>query len=201
MDETFSELYQKATESHKEGDLKEAKIYFERAYNMNPSNGMLVYNYANFLADLGRFQQALTKYNEAIEIDDSVPSIFYNKGNCLLDLKRYDEAIHAYDNVLELNPNYSEAQFNKAVVLTALKRLDEAIESYKEILIMDPDFHLVNYNLACLYSKQLNVKLAITNLQVAIDKQDNDVDYKYEAGLDGDFDNIRHLKQFRKLIQ
>ena len=93
MSETFSELYQKATDSHKDGNLKEAKIYFERAYIMDPSNGMLVYNYANFLADLGRYRQALTKYNEAIEIDDSIPSIFYNRGNCLLDLNLYEDAI------------------------------------------------------------------------------------------------------------
>jgi tetratricopeptide (TPR) repeat protein len=200
MDGTASDLYKMAIRAHQDGNLKDAKLYFEQVYSKSPNNGMIVYNYANLLADLGRNRKALEKYNEAIEIDPSIPSIYYNKANCLLDLKLYLEAIETYDVVLDLKPDYIEARFNKAIVLTQLKKFDLAEESYLKIIDFEPNFHLAYYNLACLHSIQLNVDLAIKYLELAILKQDEDVDYKYEAGFDEDFNQIRHLKKFKTLV-
>jgi tetratricopeptide (TPR) repeat protein len=200
MNESSTDLYKMAMSAHNEGDLGKAKSYFEKAYSIDPTNGKLVYNYANLLADLNRNRKAVEKYDEAIKLDPNVPSIYYNKANCLLDLKLYKEAIEVYDIVLEIDPNYIQAQFNKAIVLTQLKQFEHAESSYLKIIQNNPEFHLAYYNLACLYALQLKVDAAFDYLKLAIKNQNKDVDYKYEAGLDDDFDKIRHLKKFQSIV-
>ena len=200
MTESFDDIYKDAIAAHKKGDLQNSKLLFEKVYDLNPKNGVMVYNYANLLADLGRNQKALEKFDEAISLDPNIPSIHYNKANCLLDMRLYDLAILSYNEALQLKPDYIEVIFNKAVVFTALKKNDQAIVTYGDLLKINPDFHLAHYNIACLYALDQDVDNCVYHLKIAISKQTKDVDYKYEAGLDNDFDSIRHLKKFQSLV-
>jgi tetratricopeptide (TPR) repeat protein len=90
------------------------------------------------LANLGRFDEAITCYNKALEIDPLETMAWTNKGISLKTLGRDDEAILCYNKVLEFNPRDRAAWTSKGVSLHNLGRFDEAILCYNKVLEIDP---------------------------------------------------------------
>nr|WP_176721632.1 tetratricopeptide repeat protein [Microcystis aeruginosa] len=90
-------------------------------------------NIGNELGDLGRYEEALSAYEEAIRLKPDYEAAWYSKGACLGNLGRYEEAIAAYDEAIKLKADYIEAIFNKAILLKKLGHQD----------IVNQQFHLI----------------------------------------------------------
>ncbi|MFO0543082.1 MAG: TPR end-of-group domain-containing protein [Pseudanabaena sp.] len=80
-----------------------------------------------------------------------------------------------------------------------LGRYEEEIASYDKPQQINPDDPISYYNKACAYSLQNAIKLALENLQKAI--QLSPEEYREMSKTDSDFDNIRNYPRFQALIQ
>jgi tetratricopeptide (TPR) repeat protein len=67
----------------------------------------------NALADLKRYDEALTAYDQAIRLDPGYAPTYNNMRDALTKLKRYDEVLAAFDRALTLDPNNDTAKVNK----------------------------------------------------------------------------------------
>ena len=92
------------------------------------------------LFDQGRYEEAITYYDEALFIDPNDVSALNNKGFALDNLGRHEEAISYYDKVLEINSTDVDALNNKGVALDNLGRYEEAITYYDKALNVDPKY-------------------------------------------------------------
>ncbi len=91
------------------------------------------HNKGNQLANLGRYEEALSAYEEAIRLKPDYETAWFCKGSQLGNLERYEEAIAAYDEAIKLKADYIEAIFNKAILLKKLGHQD----------IGNQQFHLI----------------------------------------------------------
>ncbi len=91
------------------------------------------------LFDKGRYEEALTAYNQAIAMKADDPKIWNNKGAALAKLERYKEALAAYDAALAFRPNFAKAWHNRGTALAKLKRYEEALEAFEEVIRLKPD--------------------------------------------------------------
>ena len=57
----------------------------------------------------GRYEEAVTEFDEAIKINRKALDAWNSKGNALTNQGKYDEAIMAYDEAIRLDPNLSAA--------------------------------------------------------------------------------------------
>ena len=91
-------------------------------------------NIGNELGDLGRYEEALSAYEEAIRLKPDYETAWFCKGSQLGNLERYEEAIAAYDEAIKLKADYIEAIFNKAMLLKELGHQDIANQQFHLIV-------------------------------------------------------------------
>jgi tetratricopeptide (TPR) repeat protein/DNA-binding response OmpR family regulator len=90
------------------------------------------------LANLGRYDEALTCCNKVLEIDQRDAEAWNNKGVSLANLGRSDEALTCYNKALEIDQRDAKAWSNKGKSLHNLGRYDEALTCCNKALEIDP---------------------------------------------------------------
>lgn len=99
------------------------------------------------LTELGRYDEALTAYDQAIEQQPDLSWAWARKGRTLRLLERYTDALVCYDKALELQPRYAWAWNGKGVILERLNRMDEALVCFKTATELHPSDVWYWYNL------------------------------------------------------
>ena len=103
------------------------------------------YDYAwngkgNQLGNLGRYEEALSAYEEAIRLKPDYDYAWNGKGNQLGNLGRYEEALSAYEEAIRLKPNNEVGWTGKGNQLGNLGRYEEALSAYEEAIRLKPDY-------------------------------------------------------------
>jgi tetratricopeptide (TPR) repeat protein/tRNA A-37 threonylcarbamoyl transferase component Bud32 len=100
----------------------------------NSSNATNLYNRANILYNLKRYNQALDTYDKAIQIRPEYAEAWNGEAKTLSELEKYKEALDAYDKAIQIQPNYLEAWLGRGYVLDNLEKDQEAIDSFDQAL-------------------------------------------------------------------
>lgn len=80
---------------------------------------------------LGRFDDALDRYDSALALDAKNRDAWFNKGLASQKLNRHDAAIACYDRALALQPDHAELHWNRALSLLKLGRFAEGWRDYE----------------------------------------------------------------------
>ena len=123
----------------------------------------------------GRFQEAITKFDEAIRLNPEFFAAYYNRGEAYIILAQYQRAIQDFDEAIRLNPEHIDSYQNRGVAYVILAQYQRAIEDFDEAIRLDSEEALAYANRA----------RANTWLHKDIEAQE-DVDRAIELGFDGD---------------
>lgn len=180
--------------------LKELKRYnqaletIDKAIEINPKISWD--NKATILMEIGFYKEALECVNKALEISPDSKFALVYKAQILIKLGKYEDALKLIEKAQSID--YTFGLHEKAYCLLELKRFDEAIEVLNEIIEANPNDARAYYNRACAYSLKNEQDKAIYDLKKAIELN---IDYKFMAMDDKDFDNIRENQEFKKLLE
>jgi tetratricopeptide (TPR) repeat protein len=94
---------------------------------------------AGALADLGRWTEAVTCFEQAIAGQPDFADAHLGLGVALAHLRRSAEAVPHYQRALRLRPNWPEAYANLGLAFRKLRQFDDAIASYRQALQLQPD--------------------------------------------------------------
>ena len=120
------------------------------------------FNLGSALADLGRYQEAVTAFKEAIRINPYYAKAYYNLGVTYGNLHQWQEAITSYEEAIRIKPDYAEAYNNLGNAHERLAEHQKAITSYKEAIRIKPDYADAHYNLGVTYGELSRYQDAIT---------------------------------------
>ena len=115
---------------HNEWKWQEAEDEFRMAVELNKSSVLALHNYAIFLSNMGRGEDALILLGKAFSIDPLSTAITQTLGWCYFALRRYEQSKATSREALRLEPTNVLA---KIVLTFALIELQEFSEA-KEIL-------------------------------------------------------------------
>ena len=87
----------------------EAERHFRRALELNPSCAPAGQWYAEFLAEMGRFDEALAIVDAALVYDPLSRAIQATRAFVLWMARRFDDAIEQAEAVLDTDPTYPMA--------------------------------------------------------------------------------------------
>jgi len=113
-------------------DWAEAEKQFKRAIELNPNYAMAHNWYSQYLAFMGRPDEAIREAKRAQEIDPI--SLFNNStiGFVLYLARQYDQAIAAAQKTLELDPNFAVAHMIIGLSYLQKKMYEESISELQK---------------------------------------------------------------------
>jgi len=112
------------------------------------------YNLANALADMGRREEAATRYRRAIELDPQLAMARYNLSLVLSAQGDEDGAIAQLRRAIAMKPDYVDARVNLGAALEKKGRLGEAVAQYRAAVASDPRSALAHDALALALAHQ-----------------------------------------------
>ncbi|MGH7587596.1 MAG: adenylate/guanylate cyclase domain-containing protein [Gemmatimonadota bacterium] len=114
-------------------DWAGAERDFRRAIELNPGDATARQWYSEYLACMGRLEEAFEEIARAREIDPLSLAVLTQAGNVLVYARRYEEAERCYREALELDPAFSVARFKLMELYQVLGRHDDALDELAEV--------------------------------------------------------------------
>jgi len=124
-----------------EWDPATAEREYRRALELDPSSVEARRWWSWFLAQRGRFDEAIAEIRRGLEASPLSPALNRNLADHLLAAGRYDEALEQYRYALELNPGNELLLLREGMVLSLQGRHGEAL-SLLEGLTMEDSWQL-----------------------------------------------------------
>lgn len=90
-------------------DLRGAEAEFKRSLQLNPSQLVTRWWYAECLSRMKRYDESIAQSAQALELDPVSAATLTNRAMILFRARRYDESIQASRQALELDPNIINA--------------------------------------------------------------------------------------------
>jgi predicted O-linked N-acetylglucosamine transferase (SPINDLY family) len=127
------------------GDSATAEKTIGEALAIAPERASALGNHGLALNNLGRFEEALARYDQALAVKSDFADALANRGHTLRKLGRFDEALTSIDRALAINPRHLSALSNRGDILHRLLRFDEALASYDMALkLATPSVDVLN---------------------------------------------------------
>ena len=111
-----------------EGRLDEARVGFERARELDPRNGKVLWQLADLWMRKGDSARAEAIITDALERKVDEHRLLLKLGESRIEAKRFDEAERALKAALEKKPGLALAQFDLGLVYEGQGQIDKAID-------------------------------------------------------------------------
>lgn len=153
------------------GNEPRSADYYKTALDISPNNSILRMKYARTLDKLGRYDEAVTQYNEALANSKGDMEVLYaleriylkklavtpsdaelnaNLGAIKQAQGDYDAALSYYGKAEQINPSNVTTRLNVGTLFQQRKEYQKAIQSYDSVLTLYP-----NNTQALLYKAQV----------------------------------------------
>ena len=86
----------------------------------------------------GRYEEALTYFQEAAQANPEDPKVWYGLGSCYAGLDQSADAVNAFRQPIEADPDNIEAHFLLAMYYNSIEQYDQAVASLLEVVRIDP---------------------------------------------------------------
>jgi TolB-like protein/Tfp pilus assembly protein PilF len=111
----------------------EAELEFQRAIDLNPTYATAHHWYSDYLAAMGRYDEAVHEARLALELDPLSFIINAVLGHKLIAAGHHDEAIIQLTKTLEMDASFAPAHEFLGLAYLHRKKYEEAIEHYKRL--------------------------------------------------------------------
>lgn len=107
-----------------------------------PTKSELHYNQGASFANQGKYDDAITEFNQAIELDPGYTRAYEYRGFAYYHKGQLDLAIADYTKVIEFDPGYALAYNNRGIIYAELGQRELAIQDLKKAIELSTDANL-----------------------------------------------------------
>src|SRR5262249_28927817 len=134
LDSSLAESHVALAEVYWCGDwnFAAAEQEFKRAIDLNPTEPTIQVEYANFLARLGRTDEAMTFGNRAVQLDSVSPFVNGNLGSVLYFTHQYDRLIEHAGKMLEMDRSSASAHTWLGLAYVQKRQYEQAISELQQ---------------------------------------------------------------------
>lgn len=118
-------------------DWAEAEREFNRAIELDSNYATAHQWYGEYLACMGRFEEAIAEIKRAQTLDPLSLIINTDVAKVYMIARRYDEAIEQYKKALEMDPEFAHAHGLLAQTYSLAGRHEEAIAEFRKIKVAE----------------------------------------------------------------
>ena len=179
------------------GMYQEAVMAYDEAIKLSPHYIDAMQNKSDSLNMLRRYDESQKCLDEALKIDGENAGLYCSYGNIYFYESEYQKAVQYYDKAAEKDFSYATAHHNKGYALFYLGQYEDALLSFDIYIGINGDDAEVYYQEAMAYSLLDQGDIAVSYLDKAIEL---DISYIGAARNESNFDNIRNMLEFIKMI-
>ncbi len=144
------ELIRKAIGFQIQGNLSQARKYYQDCINKGFNDHRVFSNYGGILKSIGKLQEAVLYLRKAIEIKPDFADAYCNLGDILKDFGELKEAEIYTRKAIKYKSNFYQAYCNLGNILRLLGKFEEAEKSFLRALKLNPENKLITSNLISL---------------------------------------------------
>ena len=127
------EAFARAETSEHDGNMEEARRWYELAARLDVKDATIPFNLGNVLDALGLTREAEIAYRQALARGPELADAWFNLGILKEKVGREDEALSSYEMAIAVEPAYADALHNAALLLMRRKRFEEALPLWTKI--------------------------------------------------------------------
>lgn len=139
-------LRQSGVAAAKAGKHALAADYFESSLALDGRDAQTLNNLGLVLTHLGRFDDAIARFDAAILIRTNFDEAYLNRGNALLAARRPVEAVASFSHAADLMPTSFAALYNLAIAQKESGQAQAALLSYDKAIAIEPRYAHAHYN-------------------------------------------------------
>lgn len=148
-----------------------------------PANARARVNYGGFLAQDGRFDDAIAQFQEALKLKPHFADAEFNYGNALSQKGDFAAAIPHYKRALASRPNYAQAHYWLAYALMRCNRLDEALTHAATAIRLAPGQPVTLHSYASMLTYAGRLDEALQYYEQVLKLQPDDAALHHEVGV------------------
>lgn len=161
--------YYKGVILERQGLSQEARLSFEKALELNPSDAELSALLGAFYINNDLITEAEQFFRLVYGEDTIAPQSLFYQAKIASRKDDVNAAIDLYRKAIQTSGNnYAEAYHNLGVLLKRTSKTEEAIAAYKSAIKLRPNYESAWYNLGLAYRAQANNSDAIAAYEKAI---------------------------------
>ena len=166
----------------KAGNNNFAYDNFTKAHNLDPVSEDITMDFANFLSQIGKTDEALNLLKSLEGVTDN-PKLLYNIGCIFMDALKYNEALENFKKNLEIEPLNKNSSFNIGISPFNLQEYKLAIKVFEEYQkTFEIDFDAEKY-ISMSYFSINELDNAEKSLKMLLKIKPNDAGIFFELGL------------------
>jgi tetratricopeptide (TPR) repeat protein len=126
--ETFSDTKFYINEGinyRKQGKIKQAILYFNKAIDLSPNSAIAYYHRANILDETGELEQSIYDYTKSIEIDANLSMAYASRGIAYYATGKLQQALSDFEQYLSLSPDTP----NRKLILNTIQYIKVELNS------------------------------------------------------------------------
>uniref|UniRef100_A0A452T2G5 dolichyl-phosphate-mannose--protein mannosyltransferase n=1 Tax=Ursus maritimus TaxID=29073 RepID=A0A452T2G5_URSMA len=132
-------------------DTAEAKMYYQRALQLNPQHNRALFNLGNLLKSQERKEEAITLLKDSIKYGPEFADAYSSLASLLAEQERFKEAEEIYQAGIKNCPDSSDLHNNYGVFLVDTGSPEKAVAHYQQAITLSPSHHVAMVNLGRLY--------------------------------------------------
>jgi tetratricopeptide (TPR) repeat protein len=152
-----------------EGRLDEARVGFERARELDPRTGKVLWQLADLWMRKGDFARVEAIVADGLERKVDEPRLLQKLGESRIEAKRFDEAERALVAALEKKPGLALAHFDLGLVYEGKGQFEKAIHAYETELLANPKAYRAAFNAAKLLQKGGRAREAVLHFRTVVE--------------------------------
>jgi tetratricopeptide (TPR) repeat protein len=127
--------------------LEDAEIGFERAHDLDPRNGKVLWQLADIHMRQKRFDEAEGTLRDALVLEVDQPKFRLKLGECYIELERFADAERVISKALEEKSELPRAHFNLALAHEGRGQVERAVAEYEAEIAQTPKAFKSAFNL------------------------------------------------------
>lgn len=174
---------QTAIKLHKEGKLTEAKIIYEKVFNLDKDKFEVLHLLGTLEAQLGNFERAIDLLEQASLKQSHLWDTFFNLGNAYIEIDNYDKAILNYKKSLKLKNNNDVIYNSLGRAFHHSKNFKEALRNYNKAIEINGNNDKYYFNRGFTLIELKDLEQALECFHEAIKINNKELYYYYNQGL------------------
>jgi tetratricopeptide (TPR) repeat protein len=185
MDAPATEFYRLtdvAGELARKGDYSAAAVEWNKAVEVDPTDGKARYHLAYALEKQGQLDQAIAQYRKSVELDGTNASAYSSLSVALAQSGNLPDSIAAAKQALALNPKDVLTEGNLAASLLEIGQTDEAVDHIRKALDLDPDFDDAHNMMGIILARAGKLDEGVAHLQKAVSLTPDSIEFRFNLG-------------------